>query len=64
MSDEQLKLSRSFTWLNVTQFLGALNDNMFKLFIVAFIIGMQGPDSASRVSALAGAIFVIPFLLF
>jgi len=64
MSDKQLKLSKSFTWLNVTQFLGALNDNMFKLFIVAFIIGIQGPASASRVSALAGAIFVVPFLLF
>jgi acyl-[acyl-carrier-protein]-phospholipid O-acyltransferase/long-chain-fatty-acid--[acyl-carrier-protein] ligase len=64
MSDEKIKLSKSFTWLNVTQFLGALNDNMFKLFIVAFIIGIQGPASASRVSALAGAVFVIPFLLF
>ncbi|MHC4255382.1 MAG: acyl-[ACP]--phospholipid O-acyltransferase, partial [Planctomycetota bacterium] len=64
MSDTQLKLPKSFTWLNITQFLGALNDNMFKLFIVAFIIGMQGPASASRVSALAGAVFVIPFLIF
>ena len=64
MSDTQLKLPSSFTWLNVTQFLGALNDNIFKLLMRAFIVGIQGSGSASKVSAIAGAVFVIPFLLF
>ncbi|MFC1738077.1 acyl-[ACP]--phospholipid O-acyltransferase [Planctomycetota bacterium] len=64
MSVSKMKLSESFAWLNVTQFLGALNDNIFKLLLVAFIVGDQGSASASTVSALSGAIFVVPFLLF
>lgn len=58
------KLSRSFTWLNVTQFLGALNDNVFKLLLIFFLITLEGAESAGRVAALAGALFVVPFLLF
>ena len=58
------KLSRSFAWLNVTQFLGALNDNVFKLLLIFFLITLEGPESAGRVAALAGALFVVPFLLF
>jgi len=58
------KFSSTFRWLNVTQFLGALNDNVFKLLIVLFLIALQGTDVASNVTALAGAVFVVPFLLF
>lgn len=58
------KLSRSFLWLNTTQFLGALNDNLLKLFIVFFLIGLKGAAEAGAISAIAGAIFVLPFLLF
>ncbi len=58
------KLPRSFAWLNVTQFLGALNDNVFKLLLIFFLITLQGPESAGRVAALAGGLFVVPFLLF
>ena len=56
--------SSSLTYLNVTQFLGALNDNIFKLLIAYFCIEIEGPESSTRVLATAGAIFVIPFLLF
>ncbi|SCA63604.1 Uncharacterized protein SCG7086_AX_00050 [Chlamydiales bacterium SCGC AG-110-P3] len=56
--------SSSFTYLNVTQFLGALNDNIFKLLIAYFCIDMLGKESSTRILATAGAIFVIPFLLF
>lgn len=55
---------RSFRWLNTTQFLGALNDNLFKLLLVFFLIDLQGLEAASRVSAISGLIFVLPFLLF
>jgi acyl-[acyl-carrier-protein]-phospholipid O-acyltransferase/long-chain-fatty-acid--[acyl-carrier-protein] ligase len=58
------KLPRSFRWLNATQFLGALNDNMFKLFIIFYLIGVQGADQAGMITAKAGAVFVLPFLLF
>ena len=57
------KTNSSFGWLNATQFLGALNDNIFKLLIIIFLIGNKGSDSASSVTATAGAVFVIPFLL-
>ncbi|MFA5250040.1 MAG: MFS transporter [Parachlamydiales bacterium] len=55
---------RSFVFLNITQFLGALNDNMFKLLVVYMLISFQGIDQASRILAFTGAVFVIPFLVF
>lgn len=58
------KLKRSFHFLNITQFLGALNDNIFKLLIVFLLINIQGEKEASIISATAGAVFVIPFLIF
>lgn len=58
------RLPRGFHWLNATQFFGALNDNVFKLFIIFSLIRLQGQDAASGVTALAGAVFVLPFLLF
>jgi acyl-[acyl-carrier-protein]-phospholipid O-acyltransferase/long-chain-fatty-acid--[acyl-carrier-protein] ligase len=58
------RMPRSFLWLNSAQFLGALNDNLFKFFIIFFLIGMHGPGSESRINAMVGAVFVIPFLLF
>ena len=64
MDIAEAKVERSFGWLNATQFLGALNDNIFKLLIIAFIIGIRGMESASNVTALAGVVFVVPFLLF
>lgn len=64
MNGSEEKLSASFNWLNITQFLGALNDNIFRLLLIFFLIGTYGTDKASNASALAGAVFVIPFLLF
>jgi len=53
----------SFAWLNLTQFLGALNDNVFKLLVVFFLVEQLKLDSKAIVT-LASAIFVLPFLLF
>lgn len=55
---------RSFYFLNATQFLGALNDNVFKLLVIFLLIHVKGPAAANSILSLAGAIFVIPFLLF
>lgn len=55
---------RSFYFLNATQFLGALNDNIFKLLVIYLLINVKGPEAANSILSLAGAIFVIPFLLF
>ncbi|MFA6119631.1 MAG: MFS transporter [Parachlamydiales bacterium] len=59
-----IKKKHSFRFLNITQFLGALNDNVFKLIIVYFLISLQGIENASKILATTGAIFVVPFLLF
>ena len=58
------KLPQSFAWINATQFLGALNDNLLKLLIVFFLISLKGPAYATGIAATTGALFVIPFLLF
>lgn len=55
---------RSFYLLNATQFLGALNDNIFKFLVIFLLINVQGAENANTILSLAGAIFVIPFLLF
>ncbi len=54
----------SFLFLNITQFLGALNDNIFKLLVVYFLIDKEGVEMAPAILSLAGALFVIPFLVF
>lgn len=54
----------SFLFLNITQFLGALNDNIYKLLVVFLLINIKGADFANIILSTAGAIFVIPFLLF
>lgn len=54
----------SFTYLNATQFLGALNDNIYKLLIVYFLITLKGIESSHEILAMTGAVFVLPFLLF
>jgi len=57
------KLPKSFSRLNITQFLGALNDNLLKLLIVFFLISMKGPEHAASIAAVTGALFVAPFLI-
>ena len=60
----EVKLSRSFNWLNAAQFCGALNDNIFKLLLIYFLIDVHGKNSENAVLASAGITFVLPFLLF
>lgn len=50
--------------LNSAQFLGALNDNIFKLTVIFFLIQVEGGKQASDILAAVGALFVAPFLLF
>lgn len=54
----------SFTYLNFTQFLVALIDNIYKFLIVYFLISVQGIQNTHRIMAFTGATFVLPFLLF
>ena len=54
----------SIHFLNIAQFMGVLNDNIFKLVISFLLIAILGQVYASTIMAISGAIFVIPFLLF
>ena len=49
-----------FLW---TQFLGAFNDNVFKIVVILLAATTPGRDSTRDV-AVAGAMFIAPFLLF
>src|SRR5689334_17637902 len=48
----------SFLW---TQFLGAFNDNVFKIVVSFYAIRALGPVNGLAVT---GAVFIAPFLLF
>jgi acyl-[acyl-carrier-protein]-phospholipid O-acyltransferase/long-chain-fatty-acid--[acyl-carrier-protein] ligase len=52
---------QAFLW---TQFLGALNDNIYKMIVSVIAIRLAGEASSGRYLAIAGAIFVIPFIVF
>ena len=58
------RLSGSFYYLCGTSFLGALNDNIFKLLIIYFLVKESGAASTSEVMAQALFVFALPFLLF
>jgi len=59
--------SRRFLPLFVTQFLGAMNDNVFKnAFVILALYGMAdltGPEAQVMVTAAAG-VFILPYFLF
>ena len=54
----------SFGYLNITQFLGALNDNIFQLLLAFLLIDILGAENSAVILATASAVFTIPFLLF
>jgi predicted MFS family arabinose efflux permease len=62
----QLLGKRRFLPLFITQFLGAFNDNLFKMSMVMLVIYQiySDPKQEAGFSALAGAIFILPFFLF
>ncbi|MEX2187771.1 MAG: MFS transporter [Pirellulales bacterium] len=59
--------SRSFLGLLITQFLGALNDNMFRWLVVPLAKEQLGDDNAQGAAlalSVGLACFVVPYLLF
>ncbi|MCI5051646.1 MAG: MFS transporter [Simkaniaceae bacterium] len=49
---------------NITQFLGALNDNVYKFLAVFLLIDLKGVEHSGEILLLVGSIYVLPFLLF
>lgn len=58
------KMPKSFIWHNTTQFLGAMNDNIFQLLLVFFLTPLLGVEKKEEINYVAAIIFVIPFLIF
>lgn len=56
--------SRRFAPLFWTQFLSAFNDNFLKNTLVFLILATVAADEAASLVTLAGAVFMVPFLLF
>lgn len=54
----------SFAYLNATQFLGTLNDNIFKLLVIFFLLQRVDIEDSHIVLSSVGIIYVLPFLLF
>jgi len=50
-----------FLW---TQFLGAFNDNLFKIVVSMLAVRFAAAENAGRELSLVSAIFILPFLLF
>ena len=63
----QLLCTRRFLPFFVTQFLGALNDNLFKNamgLLLTFRTAQVSSESSSVLVYLAGGVFILPFFLF
>jgi len=61
----QLIRDRGFGWMLVTQFLGALNDNLYRFMVVFYINAhMASQAEFNLYNSLIAALFVIPYLAF
>jgi acyl-[acyl-carrier-protein]-phospholipid O-acyltransferase/long-chain-fatty-acid--[acyl-carrier-protein] ligase len=52
---------QSFLW---TQFLGAFNDNLFKIVVSMLAVHLVAAERAGRELSIVSAIFILPFLIF
>lgn len=54
----------AFGFLNISQFLSALNDNLFKFLTIYLLIDLQGPSHSNDILFWIGVFYVLPFLMF
>lgn len=54
----------SIQFLNISQFLGVVNDNYFKYLIVFLFIDLKGITASPVILTWVGIVYVLPFLLF
>jgi acyl-[acyl-carrier-protein]-phospholipid O-acyltransferase/long-chain-fatty-acid--[acyl-carrier-protein] ligase len=55
---------RALNFLNFSQLLGALNDNVFKFLTIFLLLDLYGPGESSGILFWIGVVYVLPFLLF
>jgi acyl-[acyl-carrier-protein]-phospholipid O-acyltransferase/long-chain-fatty-acid--[acyl-carrier-protein] ligase len=53
-----------FSSFLIVQFLGALNDNLYKIVLSMLVIDNAGSGDSGRQLSLVGAVFILPFFLF
>ncbi len=61
---ERIRKRNSLWFLNIAQWGAVVNDNIYKFILVFLLIDVYGSEKASNILSGAGAVFVIPFLLF
>ncbi len=54
----------ALNFLNISQFLGVVNDNIFKFLTLFLLIDLRGVEHSSEILFWVGTIYVLPFLLF
>lgn len=54
----------ALNFLNISQFLGVVNDNVFKFLTLFLLIDLKGVESSSQILFWVGTVYVLPFLLF
>jgi acyl-[acyl-carrier-protein]-phospholipid O-acyltransferase/long-chain-fatty-acid--[acyl-carrier-protein] ligase len=55
---------KALNFLNISQFLGVINDNVFKFLTVFLLIDLKGVEASSSILFWVGTVYVLPFLLF
>ena len=61
---ESFQSRHALQFHNMTQFGGALNDNIFKYLIVFMLIDLLGEQHSNQILFRVGIVYVLPFLLF
>lgn len=54
----------SLAFLNITQCLGLINDNVLKMLVILFLVSVQGGEHAPQIMFNVGICALFPFLLF
>ncbi len=61
---ETFSPKKALNFLNIAQFLGVINDNVFKFLTLFLLIDIQGIEASSKILFWVGTVYVLPFLFF
>lgn len=64
MTDNPFFKKHALNFLNISQFLGVVNDNVFKFLTLFLLIDLRGASHSSEILFWVGTVYVLPFLLF
>lgn len=64
IKSENFNTTHALNFLNISQFLGVINDNVFKFLTVFLLIDIKGIEASSSILFWVGTVYVLPFLFF